>query len=444
MGNHQSVVQSRQKARYVQQETRNETKTSHPSREQLQKQNSVPNDEKKTTETTTKFGAAGLLELGFEYRHVACDQHRHDDDHQPAILLFSENDGDNNEVDPSSPSSSSFCWDCATRLFHVDSNTMMTSQNRHEFLPDGPLFEEVGRVAQEVAVQEFLIPKYGMELKTVAVEDSDETKIQILLRVSPRKDETPPRTLLFITGKGLSRAGIISIKELIEQGLEQGSVLYFLGQARKRHWNVVCLDPNALGEDHGMKVVTLSMNAIATSPSSTTTKEHSISTSGTTFSRYDGHGDEIYILAHSAAGGYLVRYLADPNIDNQLWKHIIKAIVFTDSTHRIAWARHAKDPQLDQFLQQATTALYIRNNSLGNPFSFQNNNIHKQAGEEATTDTWWEQRFGTIRTVWGGTTDHSKVCWTSRHVIWDFMDQASSMTQRKGQNNQIAEAHDDR
>ena len=39
-----------------------------------------------------------------------------------------------------------------------------------------------------------------------------------------------------------------------------------------------------------------------------------------------------YILAHSASGGYLVRYLLEHSCDS------LRAVVFTDSTHRIAWA----------------------------------------------------------------------------------------------------------
>lgn len=312
-----------------------------------------------------------LRQLGFEYRLVP----------HTAKHTIGESTAHSN------------CW---TRLFHIESNTMIDSKNRSsKFIPDGPFFEKVAQVAQQVAIHEYLIPQF--DLKSIILEENSASEKLSALLCSRYNDPSgsnsnkATKTFIFITGKGLSRAGIISVKELIESGIERGSVYYFLLKARQRQWNTIFVDPNALGTSFGMKAVEKSLDVLLSS-----------------------HSGPLYILAHSAAGGYLVRYLLDKHDPK------INGIVFTDSTHRIAWARRNRN--LEAFLQ-SPRCLYIRNNALGNPFALENANSDRLPGELAITNEWWEQRFGTIRTVWGGTVDHSALCWKARDVIWNFFDE---------------------
>ena len=39
----------------------------------------------------------------------------------------------------------------STRLFHVESNTMITLDNRKEFIADGDMYEALARLCQEYA-----------------------------------------------------------------------------------------------------------------------------------------------------------------------------------------------------------------------------------------------------------------------------------------------------
>merc|ERR1711862_771251 len=110
-----------------------------------------------------------------------------------------------------------------------------------------------------------------------------------------------------ITGKGLSRAGIISVKELLENGLERGSVLYFLQKARERRWKAIFIDPNAKGVHNGMETIKKSIDIL---------------------SLWGYFSKSLYILAHSAAGGYIVRYLVDRDSANDSFVSTINALVF--------------------------------------------------------------------------------------------------------------------
>ena len=44
------------------------------------------------------------------------------------------------------------------------------------------------------------------------------------------------------------------------------------------------------------------------------------------------------------------------------------------------------------------------------------------AGQDADTDQYWEHRFGSVRTVWAGTADHSLTNWAAHDSIWEHFD----------------------
>jgi hypothetical protein len=304
-----------------------------------------------------RHGADGLFDCGFEYRVV-------------------------NEA--------------ATRLFHVDSGVMITQDNRKLLIPDGPIFDEVSSRCQEIA-QERVQNIFRLHFVTLLRHEGE--PVQAL--VSPEYKDTHCPVMVIIAGKGKSRAGVLSVKELLVSGVEQGSATFHIQQAQERGWAVILLDPNARGINEGMVLIRCSLDHL------------------------DWNHRQVYVLAHSAAGGYLARYLLQSDQRRELLSSI-RACVFTDSTHNIQWTK--KDPMLFNFLQ-SHHVLYIRNCS-ENPSDTFASHKHKQAGEVHEGNLWWRHRFGNILTVWAGTTDHSAVCWVARNIIWDFYAQKEESWKR--------------
>jgi hypothetical protein len=335
---------------------------------------------------------AELRERGLEYRFVPC--HRH----AKTKTNTTKGKGTNGK-----PPLNCHCEECVTRLFHL--NTVITVENRKSFIPDGSFFDEVARICQELT-QERILKEYSMKFVTLQANENDDSlnqskRIEALVSYNYDDDDNNKErpTLLIITGKGKSRAGILSVKHLLVSGMEVGSTMFPIRQAQRRGWDVVILDPNAWGIRDGMEVIEQSLNILSRRPTNRRTTP-------------------ISILAHSAAGGFLVRYLVTGERRQDLLSRI-QSIAFTDSTHRLAWAR--SEPIVHGLLQ-SPKCLYVRNNSLGSDFP---HIAHKQpeAGRDADCDEWWRGRFGSLKTVWAGTEDHSLVFWTARHVIWTLFDQ---------------------
>jgi hypothetical protein len=127
----------------------------------------------------------------------------------------------------------------------------------------------------------------------------------------------------------------------------------------------------------------------------------------------------LYFFCHSAAGGFIVRYLLDQSVG---FLRRIAKLCFSDSTHRLSWADPSKHKYLhDVLLQDPQYALYIRNNNLGRDYPLYKTPMPgDECGE--TVDHWWIHRYGKLRTVWAGTSDHSLMVFEARKVVWDFFD----------------------
>ena len=50
------------------------------------------------------------------------------------------------------------------------------------------------------------------------------------------------------------------------------------------------------------------------------------------------------------------------------------------------------------------------------------------AGDECPKDRFWSHRFGEVRTVWAGTTEHSLSNWTAHKPIWEHFDKIREET----------------
>ncbi|CAJ1931085.1 unnamed protein product [Cylindrotheca closterium] len=331
--------------------------------------------------------------------------------------------------------SSSNEFDFTTRLYHTKSNDMITKDNFRKFRLHGKLFDDVTDCCQEI-VQQGLQDVYRYDVVTIpvssqsSVSGGDATppiqafvspdlaeRLSIDEDVEPRKASTKEEkpVLLIICGKGQSRAGVLSTKQLVLSGLESGSAVYHILQAEEQQMSVIILDPNAWGERRGMDVVNHSLTYFF-GETTTDTKEGTRISASARLSKCP-----LYIIAHSAAGGYLTRYLSQGVARETLLRQINR-VAFTDSTHNLQW--YNKDQRLWVYLQ-SSKCLYIRNNSAPRPFG---NHHAKKAGEKHEGDHWWHHRFGNIPTVWAGTPEHSLMCWTARHVIWDFFTEKTKKT----------------
>ena len=297
-----------------------------------------------------------------------------------------------------------------TRLFHKESNTMITSTNRKEFIADGTMYDIVCRLAMEHS-QELMIQDGKLEWVTIPEEDPNNhqspTNEPIRALVSSRivQDEsrldTEP-TLLVVTGKGHVRAGIFSRQHLLTSGLECSSSVQFVHEARKRGMNLIVFDPNAHSDRFGMQTFEKSMTHLfrrwEEAPETINVQQRSL-----------------YLLSHSQSGAQFVRYLlrkADCYLPH------INAIAFTDSTHNIQWTKRQNQKGLEELLE-SERSLYFKRTDKTVEYPFR---PFSSIGRVVDTDQFWEHRFGKIKTLCAGTSEHSMTNWFARRNIWDHFD----------------------
>ena len=193
-------------------------------------------------------------------------------------------------------------------------------------------------------------------------------------------------------------------------------------------------------------------------------------------------GVPIYVLAHSASGAQFVRYLRDHSpsrhqaqlcqpreedddeVDLPITSALIsriRAVAFTDSTHNIQWTKKDSAHKHLEDMLEGSASLYVRVEPEGSgglgvaPSSAAKISIRKTpkkskcsheeeeeesededdpasirqavvprntAGKDADTDQYWNHRFGSVRTVWAGTADHSLTNWAAQDCIWTHFD----------------------
>ena len=220
-------------------------------------------------------------------------------------------------------------------------------------------------------------------------------------------------TVLICTGRGKVRAGIFSRHHLICTGLERSTALPFIHEARHRNIHVVLIDPNVHGETHGFTTFTKSMNFLQSYYDQNELMEW-----------YDPccHRRDLYILSHSASGGHLVRYFLD-KCQTQYLRNI-RAIAFTDSTHNIQWAKGTHQTYLYELIQSLYCIYFRCSSSTRDTIAGDGDSkwyLHP-AGEMVQTDSFWRHRFGSVRTVWAGTNEHSQTNWFAHAKIWEHFD----------------------
>lgn len=296
-----------------------------------------------------------------------------------------------------------------TRLFHIESDTMITETNRKEFIADGDMYDAVARVAMQYA-QDVMIREGELEWVTIAEAGNNPEPIRALVSRRIVEDETrldTEPTLLIATGKGKVRAGVFSRQHLLLSGLECATAVPIVEGARIRKMNVIMVDPNVHGERFGMITFEKSMAHL--------------------FRRWEESDDglakpnrpplsrrDLYVLSHSQSGAQFARYMLDKS---EFYVPHIRAVAFTDSTHNVQWAK--KKEELRHLLE-SESCIYFK---CANDSNSDGLKPLATVGEVVDTDEFWIHRFGAIKTLCAGTSEHSLTNWFARCLIWDHFDQ---------------------
>jgi hypothetical protein len=360
-------------------------------------------------------GEEGLKAVGLEYRLVPVDYSNNDDvgetdenDETEVPGLVTESmcsEGESAREELSAHEEIPDPTKMYTRLFHAESNIMITNENRKEFIADGDMYDVVARICQEHA-QEVMIREGNLEWVLVCEAGNNPEPIRALVSKSLSQDESnldKMPTLLIATGKGKVRAGVFSRQHLILSGMECSTAVPIIREAQKRNMNVVMLDPNVHGDRLGMITFEKSMARLFRRWE----EDETCSSAEPPLANRD-----LFVLSHSQSGAQLARYLLEKS---QSYLPHIRAVAFTDSTHNIQWARANKD--LHRLLE-SDNCIYFR----GSKESSNALAPLETLGQEIDTDSFWQHRFGRIRTLCAGTTEHSLTNWFARYHIWDHFD----------------------
>lgn len=295
------------------------------------------------------------------------------------------------------------------RLFHKESNNMITTANRKEYIADGAMYDIICRLAMEYSI-DLMIKDGGLRWITASAEvenQSEPVRVLVSARIvedESRLDNEP--TLLIATGNGKVRAGIFSRQHLLTSGLECSSAIQFVREARKRNMNLIITDPNVHGDRVGMATFEMSISHLF----HRWEKEEVMTEESTLKQR------NLYVLSHSQSGAQFVRYLL--NKSDRYLPHI-RAIAFTDSTHNIQWTKIKHQEGLKNFLESDECVYFKRSDEITDHILAPLPTL----GRVVDTNTFWEHRFGKIKTLCAGTSEHSLTNWFASKHIWAHFDQ---------------------
>jgi hypothetical protein len=303
-----------------------------------------------------------------------------------------------------------FCQLCTRRLYHVESNTMVNHNNRKEFIADGSMYEVISRLVQEAA-QEVMMEEGNLEWVTIEEARDQKSEPIRLLMSSTHPILTKVRdgadTVLICTGRGKVRAGVFSRQHLICSGLEMATAVPLVRDAVVRNLNIAIVDPNVHGEASGFVTFQRTMDFLEAD-------HYGVP-------QVDSSSRHMYVVSHSASGGHMVRYFLEKS-DGCAFLRNIRAIAFTDSTHSIQWAKANDKKYLYDKLQDGQ-CVYFRCARARDGLAGDGNKWYLHpAGEFVNTDSFWRHRFGTIRTMWAGTNEHSLTNWFAHQKIWEHFD----------------------
>lgn len=327
------------------------------------------------------------------------------------------------------PESLPHCHLCMRRLYYAPTSTLITADNRKKYIADGDMYEEVARLCQEYC-HEIMCKEGKMEWVTIEADAEKEpicalvnSDHPMLVGTANGTNEMADRpSILIATGRGKVRAGIFSRQHLICSGLESATAVPIVREAMARRMNVIIPDPNVHGDRMGFVTFEKTMDHIASILHGGGDDAGKVAVE--TAQSVPLEARDLYVLSHSASGGHLARYLLDKS--DQYLPHI-RAIAFTDSTHNIQWAKSEEQKELYKLLE-SNKCVYFRCSKVRQENTSQWY-LHR-AGEEVQTDSFWQHRFGKIKTYWAGTNEHSLTNWYAHNKIWEHFDQQLSQQSR--------------
>ncbi len=376
----------------------------------------------------------GLRAVGFDYIFVPCDKHREEHEKESANTTCThtleaklkkrlmENTDD-------------ICMQCGTRLFFMETNTPITMENRQRYIADGPMYDTVVRMCQEYA-QDLMQHAGSLAWVSVCEDERKGNPIRMLVDYDypihrgrcarqataneyHASSQCTKPTLLITTGNGKVRGGIFSRQHLLVSSIESSTALPMVLDAKRRNLRIAILDPNARGDRNAMDTYEQSMEVLfGPSPSSSSSNNINKCNPSDTHEADKNKEGDLYILAHSASGAQLTRYIQSDG--HHLFRRI-KSIAFTDSNHSIQWLLNEGHSHIATFYQSPST-VYIRSTNVSRDEGWRNH----QAGDAVKTDRHWHHRFGSVETVWAGTKEHSLMNWTSHNIIWSHFDKCGT------------------
>ncbi|GKY96061.1 hypothetical protein MPSEU_000566300 [Mayamaea pseudoterrestris] len=318
------------------------------------------------------------------------------------------------------------CMLCMRRLYHIATDTLVTLANRKVFIADGNMYESVARLCQENAI-DAMCHEAKLEWLDVDIRDangpggSQDENLRVLVNATHpclhlqasddgARDAMAGRpSLLIATGRGKVRAGVFSREHLMGSGMELATALPMVREAMRRNMNVIIVDHNVCGEVNGFANFKKTMDAIANRLAEGTTGME-LSDQGLSY-------HALYVVAHSASGGHLCRYLLEKQTH---YLPRIQAIAFTDSTHNIQWCKRKRLTELTNLLE-SKKCVYFRSSKAREQDDNSLWYLHR-SGEPIQTDEFWQHRFGTVNTYWAGTNEHSLTNWYAHVKIWHHFD----------------------
>lgn len=362
------------------------------------------------------------------------------------------------------------------RLYHVPSGEYINEQNHKEYIAEGEMYEIVANLCQDFA-QEILMQRGDLMWATLHTFDAkhhEKRKKRPIRALVSRKPQRNRGVLLILTGKGKVRGGIFSRRFLMTSGVRIGTCLNYVEEAMKRGMGIVILDPNVNSDREGMSTFRTSFQVLfsgettkQTVPSTPVCGEESPKSIVATNANFveekkmePGDDDStvaatnacefeitqhfqscnLYALAHSASGGFLLRTLLDNNRDNDCnthagngdgesdvcnyayYSHKVLGVAFTDGTQNLNWCK--ENNNLRRFLE-GPSSIYVKSSNVRTDDYWS----ERKAGEFVDTDGFWTHRFGNIKTIYAGTPEHSLINYTAEGCIWEHFDSVSSASQ---------------
>jgi hypothetical protein len=314
-----------------------------------------------------------------------------------------------------------YCHLCMRRLYHSESDSLIDDGNRKLYIADGDMYEEVARLCQEYA-HEVMCQEANMGWITIEPRNDEAKQARPPIEAIVNKDHpivagsrnnpmSSRPSLLIATGRGKVRAGIFSRQHLICSGLESATAVPIVREAQRRRLNIIIVDPNVHGDSQGFVVFEKTMDYLSTLALSEHSRAQPEQSDDAPLTARD-----LYVLSHSASGGHLARYLLDKS---ERYLPHIRAVAFTDSTHNIQWTKTHNNSELHDLLE-SPKCVYFRSSKAR--VEDQRQWYLHRAGEEMQTDTFWQHRFGRIKTCWAGTNEHSMTNWYAHGKIWEHFD----------------------